>query len=357
MVNNQQPIMLEKNRGYTLIEMMFVIAILALISLYGFSSLRSQQKKQSIQLTVADLSTWVAAIENYKITQTAGWPTTLQAVIDSKLMVSDALCSHWPGSDTANQTAPCSGKNLYQIAMPEQGTTAPNIAAFWGVKIAIPDTNTADSIASQIPEAQIINSDTDGLIYVATYVSVPAALSNISGATHTISTSEVSQSGFISSGGVVEASSDSSDGQKIYLPNCPNGFEGHYLQFFANQRTGPLQYNGVSIFGTSVDDDEGHFNLYYTSEGYASSCNDSGVCSDESNAIVDPTTNPYIKLKSTEFFDGEGDTTSGNKYNFYITFCIPCGSWQDLSANATQTNNDGNDSWQSYLQKSCPGYY
>lgn len=61
-------IMTKKNKGFTLIEIMIVVALIAIISLFAFPSYQNAQRKARISEGVAALTAAQSQIEKYRLT-------------------------------------------------------------------------------------------------------------------------------------------------------------------------------------------------------------------------------------------------------------------------------------------------
>lgn len=267
--------MVKKSLGVTLVEVMLVIVILATLTLYGFAAMRNRSQLLLERTAAVEIKNLLeAALAYYADHQQ--WPKDLSKLWNTYLPQS-AQCSPWPGSQEQNQR--CPGKKLYQ---------GYGVSRYFTVSIDVASKKIARQLASRLPGGKVEQGST-----VSAQIRIPG-----------------SYHGWFVSAGLVGHL------DKIPLPQCPEGYEGHYIEVPQYQTTGDYKYVG-SLYG--VDNEIAEQKLEKDGKSYFIKA--------------------FQKVHSPDHTD--------DAYSYYLTFCVPVGQWvvdEDIASEDSQNDQ----SWQVY---------
>ncbi len=276
-------LIIKKNRGVTLIEIMLMIIVLALLSLYTFAKLQSRSQQLLERTAAVEMKNLLEASLAY-YADFQHWPEDLAALWETYLPQS-AQCSPWPGEqeEAEESNKRCPGKKLYQ---------GQSDGIFYSISVTVPSSRMAAQLAARLPRGLV----KDGT--VSSSIRVP-------GTYH----------GWLASAGITN------DKKLIYLPKCPNGYEGHFIEVPQYQTTG---YN--------VDNEMARNKLERDGESYFVRA---------FNKVHSPDLKVY-------------------KYAYYLTFCVPIGQWY-IKKSMLLDDAQCSDSWMEYngtmniptAQKNC----
>lgn len=277
--------------GFTLIELVFVIVVISFFVLFAASHQQRKGRQTTIEMTNVEMQNWLQAAASYYLEKNQ-WPRDEAALTkDNEYIRAEEQCSHWSGQGIKS----CPNKALYHLVCPKEDCD-PKKSKYFGVAVELPTLNAAQQLAALLPSSEII--DDDGRLQVAAYITIPAAISNDY-------VQQNIQQGWIANAGIVKTgNSDCYYPEKIYLPHCPSGYEGHYVQMFQKQRTG----EAVGIAGPwdkCVDSYSDHPFIEF----------DIGRLNLSSHR-------PSVQVKHVFNKDKRQF-----QYHYYMTFCLPNGTW------------------------------
>lgn len=337
LISSEKNMLIKHNKqrhfGFTLIEMMFIVLLLAFIGLQIAQSTQQRSEANIIEKSAGDMNDWEVAILNYYNHNNSKWPASLSAVTTTTpaLMPATALCSQFivnnPGSNPQ-----CGSYAEYN------GFSQSN---YYVLSIQTNSANTAVNLAARLQNAWITNNTT-----VNTAIPAPSAIQGAMNRGWIVSAGLVTFSQ--NKGGTGTGFSDSL-GSQIYLPNCPKGFEGHLLlspeQYDSNGTQWGIHIAEVTPTGGQVDSAISstsvifpHGTDHYGNQAYAITTNDIPDNSNTSNA-------------------------GGIRHlAFYMTICVPYvmnsnGSFNHSNWNTNFVNSDWlqdgecSTSWNQYLNK------
>lgn len=261
---------MKKQSGFTLIEIMIVIIIISIISYYAITLLRDKAESQAINRTLIEFKNWQEVVLSYYAANKR-WPLSLDALWNTSTQLyfeQSAQCSPWPGKQTTNNA--CPNNEIY---------TGEQFVSYYTISLKVPNSAIAKQIAGKLPQALAVDD------VVKSSVAIPGYYR-----------------GGITSAGIINT------GQKIYMPKCPEGYEGHYIvspQYLSMgfQKFG-WECGGGDCVGVNIE------------MGYDSTVKYRGG-------------QPYI-YAYTHVHSPDSDHFY---YAYFMTFCLPSGTWFPLKAN------------------------
>lgn len=299
------------NKGFTLLEVFLVIAVIAIISVSAINALRIQSQEEVYNKSISDMQNLLQAatrffLVSYKNDITSyclGATDITSALVGNKYLASESLlCSPWPGN---SGLAACPNKAAYQV------NCATASKQYFSVVVQVDDPNSRKKLAGLLPSAVIKNNQ------VIAYRSMPDLTAGIS--------AEMKK-GWIVTSGVVEGKKSPTSKHKIYMPLCPDGFEGHYIQTYRAQRTGHRHMPSGKHRVVALQM--------------------------KKPPVVSPTTNPHVRIRNYANYaedipglDDKGDVDVSD--NFYITMCLPKGTWLASDAKSSREAQKGK-CWDKY---------
>jgi prepilin-type N-terminal cleavage/methylation domain-containing protein len=283
-------------RGFTLIEVMLVIVVLSIISVYAIKMIRTSTSTALIQKAAAQaINIQQAAMAYYVASQspnsnlTAGWPSNLSVLVNNHFLPNNnVLCS--PFVTSASGTAPC-----YNYAEFSNDNSLLANSAYYTLQLTVPNSDIAYALAAKLPSAWV-NGNNNTVVNSA--IPIPGTASNAAA---------FPGNGWIMSAGIVSTRYSTnfpnspggghaqSPGQ-VYMPICKPGYEGHII-------TAPL------LASTSNTSKNTWQNMYVT------------VSSLGNPSSTNPASPPYANLA---FLNSEHTI---HMMVYYMTFCIKTGYW------------------------------
>lgn len=270
------------NKGFTLIEIMLLVLIIAIISLYAIMSVRRTENVVAEQVTAVAMKQWLEAGLAYFV-EYDKWPTSTNDVITANFLPPNSDCSPWTGTGGG---AACPNRKPYVLTQEQM---------YLKVSITVDNASLAKRIQHQLPGSQVINGST-----VFATISLPIT-------------------GWLVAGGLINHD------QSLYLPNCPEGYEGHFI-----------------------------LSPQYFTTGWASS--NYPLCPDEATTT---------RLGSSQLFSSRDvnyynnvNTTSSNANAtraYFLTFCVPNGQWTATSWHRREDGQCGG-AWNDYNRSSSNPY-
>jgi len=148
------------NRAFSLIEMMFVIILIAVIALYAVNVMKKRSDEALATKTATDMQQWLQAAQNYYGTkqkwppingQDGGW----NALIKENLLPASSACSSilMPGGNSPNN---CNNYSNFALSYPGNDNEK---AAYASVILNVPSEALAKNIASKLPNSNIIKNN------------------------------------------------------------------------------------------------------------------------------------------------------------------------------------------------------
>ncbi|MFN7096128.1 MAG: type II secretion system protein, partial [Gammaproteobacteria bacterium] len=232
---------MSKHRGnqniaaFTLIEMMFIILILAVITVQIAQT--EQQKTQAalVERVAGDMQVWETALINYNV-RSHQWPTSLSVLTQgaTPLMPVSTLCSPF--------TSPQANGNCGSYAAYQGSASSPQ-ASYYILSVHASSAQTATLLAAKLQNSWISSNTVNTAIpslQNAVMQQVSGAGKMPNGPPAPNPNSRAAYQGWLVSAGVVATANYSlrspfdsnqkpNPGSLVMLPNCPWGFEGHII--------------------------------------------------------------------------------------------------------------------------------
>jgi prepilin-type N-terminal cleavage/methylation domain-containing protein len=335
--NNVKPNIDKKSiLGFTLIEIMLVILVVALLTLYAVRIINESIINSQVSRTASQINNIKQAIIAFYDANTLNWPPALTDITTAvpasqysnssaipQLLPTTALCSPFT---TATSTPLCGDNAQYQ-------GTFNNAQGFYTLSIQTTSDAIAQALIAAIPNSWISNTTT-----VNVAIPLPAQVSG--GNNH----------GWIVSAGVISsypAQGSNSNwtpgvvGTQIYLPNCGPGYEGHII-------FSPERYET-----NAAGPDWGIHLAQVTSKG--GNTDSTSITSNAQQSIVYNTNTKdnhgHIAYATTYADSPDANTSSVQHLAFYMTFCLPIGHWGTHWVNGAWLQDaQCSTSWQTYLK-------
>ncbi len=337
----------KRHSGFTLIELMLVIVVLALISVYAIKTLRTMSGATVVQKAAQEASNIQQAAMAYYVTYTE-WPLSLQTLVDKSYLPktvggADPRCSPFV---TTGKTTNCGSFAEYTT------TTTDKKAPYFTLSLNTPSNDTALAMAAKLPSAWVGGTN-NATIFSA--IPVPGQISNI--------TEFFKDKGWVVSAGFVATPTNAPKPSsiKIYLPRCPKGYEGHYVvtpKFFT---TAEHAYTGLGTTNEVQGKDEKGDKITLRVPDFESNTNyrDQYIYVTGSRVFKDSTYGLYT-MEPYMDFQASQPVNMPNKMNqyYYVTMCLPTGYWSSaanvpagtsITADDTQTTDD-TQFWGPYLR-------
>ena len=267
--------MQRRQSGFTLIVLMFILAFLAIIFMYGVSMARDQAREDAITNTAIGIKNWLQAALAYYADNNK-WPDDLNSDLVGVYLPARLACTQFAGQTSGG--ACTIGNTSYTGAIGSDGK-------YYTVSADVSDNATAKAIAGKLPASEVDN------LKVSSSVPIPGA-----------------KQGYITSAGLVALAGMTAVPtlQNVWVPPCQPGFEGHYLL------TPQYYTTGFSKNGGSDD----------TSLGFNVILGLSNIQVKNGRYYVYSNTN-FADTSSQLFGLIDGST---HYYAYYMTFCLPEGN-------------------------------
>lgn len=323
-------ILRSKQSGFSLIEIMLVIAILAVITMYFVSGMQKRQQRTAVDTTVKSIQTLLQAGNDYYNTHKE-WPTTWNNFFSVDQAKSNMdFCSPYVGDCKDSQgnklaSCPCPNKAVYYVTPYTSPYTA-QTSSYMSISIKLPDRNIAQQVVNRLPSAIL---DSNNIVTAYTY-GIPRP-------------PKPPERGWLVSAGV----KDNED--NLSLPNCPPGYEGHFIPGLQHYTTDK---------GYDIDVDLELVCLLFTGCIPVPIPKGSDVYF---NILLSPkelSKNNDDKWEATVAHGNyviEASSKNKKLFMYYLTFCLPNGAWLDTSDDTSASyaqcpsKNESNDSnWEEY---------
>ncbi len=286
----------QKYRGFTLIELMLVIVVVAVISLYAINLRRVRRDNAMAQQAATQMQMIDEAVYAYYLAngEFPSHPDALSKLISAGYLPETAACS--PFIIAQNSGAPCYYHSVYDFS------PAGSSGHYWStLRVAgLPSKDIAERLVKNLPYA---TAQPDGggttTYHVWAYTSVPGASSNLTA--------------FITDAGITAKD------QPINLPPyCPTGYTAHVFIIPQNVTTFDASELGMT-------DTSNHWAMYMGVGGVTggwetSVVNANGVLGfyPEEGWQSEP---PWSPNGTT------GDDTDKMYYVYFMAMCIPYDKW------------------------------
>jgi len=272
--------------GFTLIELMFILAFLAILFMYGLTITRNQARQEAIEHTAITIKSWLQATLAYYADH-GYWPNNFDSDVVGVYLDSSLACSQFaastPDGACPRNNASFKGKIGDPVNVNDSNTK------YYSVYVSTPAPSIAKSIASKLPSSQVFGNK------VSSSVPVPGA-----------------QRGYLTSAGVVTVRGNDQSDRTIWLPPCGPGFEAHYL-------VTPQYYTTGFFNDVGIDPD----NYKDTSTGFGVLAGVSALNKKNGRYFV------YANLQN-----GQNESGTRVGYGYYLTYCVPQGNWNPKSCPA-----------------------
>lgn len=334
-----------KQSGLTLIEMMLVVVVIALATLSGVKIIKNRATAAVVNTTVAQMQNAGQGVMAYFLINQK-WPgTDLTSLTNTATggvayFSMQTLCSPFPGQNSSStcknyaliQGQPTGNDNYYNLTLQ---TNSADIANAIAAKLANAQSNgNLLTMTVQAPVSYFYENPNQGWVVSAGVISTYSELG----------ANDKSNTG-----------NNLSKGTPIVLPNCPIGFEGHYI--LSPQRYQTSEQWGINMsvtnWGSSGDhtdvspskyaDDKEDYNKTFVYLNLASQ----GGGDNYGNNVYTAQIADFPNTRS-----GEGSTDSTAHQAFYMTFCLPLHHWYgNFTDTSTSTTVDGQctTSWKNFL--------
>lgn len=333
--------------GFTLIEMMLVILVVALISVYAVQLINQSMLRAQINRATVQIQSIKQASIAYYINNTRTWPSNLQQLTDKLYLPTNGVCSPF-GSSTSK--APCGNYAQYTTTPPVPYVT------YLQLTVTTPSPALAQQLVAATPSSWITNNTTVNIA-----VTPPADIAT------------QRNHGWIVSAGVILTyantsgrTASNSNGQtpnqanstRVYLPNkCPWPYEGHILFF-------------PEVYETNASGTDWTIHIAQMESNSSSESNDSStITNGAANSIVFDTTasakhgkNIYATTMADDPGNGVLSNATQSHLTTFMTVCLPgpdvenssLSHWATFKINSNY-QQDGqcstgatSDSWKNY---------
>lgn len=151
-------------KGITLIELLFVVAVISAITISLVPTIRNINNNKKLQQTADDLEGWLQAQMAYYIDK-GEWAESAEALIEAEYTTEEEQCSPWKIEGAGNSA--CPNSSLYQVIASDSADTAYTVQ----VGLQTPDEEVAMQVAALLPVAQLDASE--GATLVKASISAP----------------------------------------------------------------------------------------------------------------------------------------------------------------------------------------
>lgn len=325
--------------GFTLIEIMLVILVVALMTLYAVRVINQSILNSEVSRAANQITSIRQAVLAFYAANDLNWPPQLIAITQNiganqynnpssipQLLPPNGLCSPFASNTSTSQCA---------TTAPYQGSfsISNNMQSYYTLSVQTPSSTIANALIASLPNASVSNST---VVNVA--IPLPAQISGQ--ANH----------GWIVSAGVISTlykqgsnsywNQGSQVGTQVFLPNCGPGYEGHIIFSPERYQTNSAGRNwGMHLAQTKNNGSKG---------------DSTQISTDPNQSIIFNTTSKDEKgntAYATTYADSpDANTTSTQHLAFYLTFCLPIGHWGTHWVNSVWLQDaECSTSWQQYL--------
>lgn len=359
-----------KKHGFTLIEIMLVIIVVALLTLYSVRIINDSILNGQVKRATNQIINIEQALVGYYSLNNAQWPSTLKNITQytaatattpaiTIMLPIKGICSPF----VANSSTDCG-------AYAEYVGILPTTQHYYTLTLNTPSSTIALKLAAAIPHSWITNNTT---VNVAVQEPVAATPRNHGWIVSAGAISFLSYLGSHTDHEDVVGNNFWTTASQVYLPNCPQGYEGHI--FFSPMRYETIAYHqnwGIHVAQTTID-----LNNADNPGGDITSNNLTSIISSPTNNTNQyPTDNnkkiPYggkaylnyfssLQYQSSDRFGKAGytiytadmpdqDSNYVQHIAFYMTFCLPLNHWAiNWIDQSWLQDGQCSTSWKTYL--------
>lgn len=375
------------HKAFTLIEMLFVILILSIVVANITHRQAIRQQEVLVNRAASDMTSLVPALVNYylyhpqrgksQLANAYQWPASLASLTITEqgagLIPKSALCSPFLSVSLTNSDCDNYSPYLITTSINPPGSNPPTIlpgnSTYLILQVDTGSKEYANQLAQKLSNAWISNNTV-----VNTAIPVP------------IQSSTANRRGFLASGGLVSTTGTLGSslpynpqtktfspvqlniGSAIVLPNCPEGYEGHYIVAPTYYETYALNLlegsssgsgggftfpvSGIHLTFLAQTTGQGSSNGPWYDDPSASTTIVYPAGSDQYNHQAYAVTLGDVPVIAT---DGPvSNITPSSPYLIrhevsYLTFCLPTGNWNTNYAPAdNQPDAQCSPSWVIY---------
>lgn len=144
----------QRQYGLSLIEMMFIIAVMATIGVYFAVNLKISQQNKALERSALEMQNWLQGGLTYLV-RTNQWPANISDLYQGSTpyLVKENLCSPW---HTPSGTSNCNGRSEYEIDVSKP--------PYFGISIVTPSKEIAQKLAAQLPAAAPVGTKVTSFI-------------------------------------------------------------------------------------------------------------------------------------------------------------------------------------------------
>ena len=285
--------------GFTLIELILVILVVSLLMVYIIQLINESLLNAQVQKTVSEMFT----IRNGALVYYAKnrvWPSDLSNDLIPDFLPANALCSPFLNTSGGSST-PCTGNKSSYV-----GERIKQYDGYYDLSLNLPSTLTANKLISVLPSSWIEGTT----VHMA--IPAPAVIQHLKNRGWIVSAGAVSLTANTGVHNIPFHTSNNDAGTptisqadlgpQIFLPNCPQGYEGHLF-------VSPFNYQVAAIAPAAYSDLVGqglhvamvkvpHYGLNQAGSGYSPVTDQATITANTATSIVsyfenDNQTNPY----------------------------------------------------------------
>lgn len=233
----------DKQNGLSLIELMFVIIVMAIAALSTVQVLRQRNTNRTVDLTTFEANTIIQAAQSYYARFGKKWPQDIDEMIDKGFLSEDNRCTPWLVA-SPDDPGHCGSFSDYQIELPDSRSQSKYLT----LKFDVTSAEVAEAIAAQVPSSLIAHSTK---VYL--YTPAPGPL-NYDTSGLIIKNIEVIET---KGDDTNDGSDDCKDKDGIYADvkkvSCPPGWSPNYAGMFFYLKNSLTIYNNLGSDYGAID--------------------------------------------------------------------------------------------------------
>lgn len=404
------------SKGFTLLELLLATAVVASIVLYLTVFMKNQTEERQLEKTSVEMQNILQAAASYYLykqdqfyaamasqpynkndlisrqyktiygnplsissIQSSFWPSYPHDLISPKngryfLSNQMQFCSSWPWQKTySSESGACQSSGVQEYNIQSRGLDGNEQYFRVGIYMSTP--NLAKKLIAKLPSGAVDVNDPQ---QVWGYIPRPASHYNPPVMAQTCNAAQnpncsrsnteiVGARGWIASAGVVAAFpgdptnmyslTDGSEARAIVLPNCPSGYEGHYILSYMRVQTGNCVQSadyygsGFNLIGNLANSA-----MYWHTQLYPKEIQGNNVPIDSEIGgylVYSPKLIPIVgqsvcwnfPTNLTSIFNpASGTFDPGYMVEYFMTFCVPNKHWfVHLKSDTEQLCNNNNN--------------
>lgn len=142
------------SHGFSLLELMFVVVIIAVVSIGTISLYRNWQQTQKIDEVIQEMDRVGQAAISYYLREDFKWPASTQKLIDAGYISQDASCSPLLVSAPSSQCK-CGGHACYQIVLHD----TVDQSLYLSLQLQTPNKKTSERLITSLPSSSLVNNN------------------------------------------------------------------------------------------------------------------------------------------------------------------------------------------------------